>query len=188
MTINFDIDLALLARGAEQPRDHGGQASGPFHGGDMVSEGHVMAQNDLGVMHGVPQNQPRAVTWYRMAADEGNVMYILGIMYTTQWYRMAEGHARAQYNLGCAYATGLGVPQGSSEARFGGSGVHMHKAMGGHHSAGPTTPAAVPPATSPSALAWSRASGPSPGVVAAFSGRCSRTGPLTIELVGLPSS
>ena len=59
-----------------------------------------LAQNSLGVLYqngqGVPQDYAEALTWYRLAADQGN--------------------ARAQFNLGNMYRDGRGVTQDYAEA------------------------------------------------------------------------
>jgi hypothetical protein len=75
-----------------------------------------------------------AVTWYRRAADQGNVLaqFNLGTMYhqgqgvpqdyaqALTWYRRAaaQGEAVAQYNLALLYEQGGGVPQDYQQAYF----------------------------------------------------------------------
>ena len=58
------------------------------------------AQYQLGFMYatgdGVPQDDAKAVRWYRLAAD--------------------QGRSDAQYNLGYMYSNGEGVPQDDVEA------------------------------------------------------------------------
>jgi hypothetical protein len=60
------------------------------------------AQSNLGAMYdkgeGVSQNYPKALNWYRKAADQGNSM--------------------AQYNIGFMYASGHGVQQDDVTAHF----------------------------------------------------------------------
>ena len=76
---------------------------------------------------GVPQDYVQAVSWYRLAADQGNAagQRNLGFLYeqgqgvpqdyvqAVAWYRKAadQGDAYAQENLGFMYGTGKGVPQ-----------------------------------------------------------------------------
>lgn len=77
-------------------------------------------------------NYAEALSWYRKAADQGNVraQYNLGVMYdhgdgveqdyaeAVNWFRKAadQGHARAQFNLGNMYSDGTGVDQDDAEA------------------------------------------------------------------------
>jgi uncharacterized protein len=74
---------------------------------------------------GVPQDDLRAVNWFRLAASEGDApaQFNLGVMYAegrgvpqdyaeaVHWYRLAadRSHAQAQYNLALLYAKGEGV-------------------------------------------------------------------------------
>ena len=86
--------------------------AGPFEDGNAALESGDYAQ---------------AVQWYRLAADQGNVLAQsnLGLMYqsglgvpqndteASKWYRLAadQGNAYAQSNLGFMYHNGQGVPQ-----------------------------------------------------------------------------
>ena len=72
-------------------------------GGDdqaLAEQGDSKAQYNLGAMYmkgeGVPQDNAKAVVWYREAA--------------------AQGHALAQFMLGTMYADGKGVPQDDETA------------------------------------------------------------------------
>jgi hypothetical protein len=81
---------------------------------------------------GVPQDYAQAVTWYRQAAEQGDIdaQLSLGNAYhfgqgvsqdyaqAVSWYRQAadQGDADAQHNLGYAYATGDGVRKDYVEA------------------------------------------------------------------------
>ena len=76
---------------------------------------------------GVPQDGAEAVTWWHLAANQGEVaaQYGLGVMYmngegvpqddgeAVRLYRLAaeQGHAEAQLKLGAMYASGRGMPQ-----------------------------------------------------------------------------
>ncbi len=91
-----------------------------------AEQGDVAAQYNLGLSYdyglGVPQDDTRAVLWYRIAADRGHAAarYNLGVMYrngegvpqdfteAVAWLRQAadEGDVPAQYNLGVMYARG----------------------------------------------------------------------------------
>ncbi|MNG16519.1 Localization factor PodJL [compost metagenome] len=73
-----------------------------------------------------------AFTWYRKAAEQGDVsaQHNIGVMYAqgvgvikdvkqaVSWYRKAaeKGHASAQFNLGVMYFLGEGVQQDNSNA------------------------------------------------------------------------
>jgi len=77
--------------------------------------------------YGVPQDNPEAAKWFRLAADQGEAFaqYHLGVMYgkgqgmpqdyqeAAKWFRLAadQGQAMAQVTLGVMYANGHGVPQ-----------------------------------------------------------------------------
>ena len=77
--------------------------------------------------HGVEQDYKQAVTWYRMAANQGyaKAQSNLGVMYdkgygvkqdyyqAVKWYHKAadQGYAKAQDNLSIMYYEGLGVKQ-----------------------------------------------------------------------------
>ena len=108
-------------------------------GGDdqaLAEQGDSKAQYNLGAMYmkgeGVPQDNAKAVVWYRKAADQGHAeaQAQLGVMYAFSlgvpqdnaeavvWYRKAadQGHALAQFMLGTMYADGKGVPQDDETA------------------------------------------------------------------------
>ena len=75
----------------------------------------------------VPENDPKAVRWFRLAADQGDAdaQSNLGVMYANgegvleddpeavKWLRLAadQGVAAAQFNLGVMYANGGGLPE-----------------------------------------------------------------------------
>ena len=104
--------------------------------GRSAEQGDVAAQYNLGLSYdyglGVPQDDARAVLWYRIAANQGHAAarYNLGVMYrygegvpqdfteAIAWFRQAadQGHAAARYNLGVMYRNGEGVPQDFMEA------------------------------------------------------------------------
>jgi hypothetical protein len=81
---------------------------------------------------GPRQDLPRAVTWFRKAADAGmaDAQYDLATLYASglgvpadmqqalKWYRLAaaQNHPLAQYNLAVAQAQGRGIPQNPSIA------------------------------------------------------------------------
>jgi len=89
------------------------------------------ARYDAG--EGVAKDSAEAVKWYRLAADQGDVVaqFNLGVKYSTgegvakddseaiRWYRRAadQGDAMAQFNLGLIYYTGVGRGQGSTGGR-----------------------------------------------------------------------
>ena len=101
-----------------------------------AEQGHVGAQNNLGVMYangdGVPEDDTKAVRWYRQAAEQGLALAQnnLGVMYSrgegvpeddtkaVRWTRQAaeQGLALAQFNLGVMYANGEGVPEDDIQA------------------------------------------------------------------------
>ncbi len=96
-----------------------------------AEQGDALAQFNLGVMYvkgeGVPEDDAKAVYWYRKAAEHGDALaqFNLGVMYANgegvpeddakavYWYRKAaeQGDASAQYNLGLKYGKGEGVPE-----------------------------------------------------------------------------
>ena len=96
-----------------------------------AERGNADAQYNLGVMYakgdGVPQDNQKAVKWFRLSVDQGNAdaQFNLGVMYdkgqgvsqdlkeAVRWYRLAaeQVRAKAQYNLGVMYVKGDGVPQ-----------------------------------------------------------------------------
>jgi len=102
----------------------------------LAEQGEAEAQYNLGVLYdkgqGVPQDDTKAVRWYRLAAGQGNsaAQFNLGVMYANgqgvpqddgealRWYRLAaeQGKASAQNNLGVMYNFGQGVPQDDGEA------------------------------------------------------------------------
>ena len=67
-----------------------------------AEQGNFLAQYDLGFMYdtgdGVPQDDARAVRWYRLGAE--------------------QGHALAQFYLGLAYAEGQGAPEDDIQAHM----------------------------------------------------------------------
>ena len=101
-----------------------------------AEQGDVAAQYNLGLSYdyglGVPQDDTRAVLWYRIAADRGHAAarYNLGVMYrngegvpqdfteAVAWFRKAadQGHGAARYNLGAMYVNGEGVPEDDTQA------------------------------------------------------------------------
>ena len=102
----------------------------------LAEQGDARAQFNLAIMYengdGVPQDNQKAVEWYRKAAEQGhaNAQLNLGFMYeksygvpqdkqkAVEWYRKAaeQGHATAQYNLAIMYKKGEGVPQDKKKA------------------------------------------------------------------------
>ena len=102
----------------------------------LAEQGDSKAQYNLGARYmkgeGVPQDNAKAVVWYRKAADQGHALaqFMLGIVYArgkgvpqdnakaVVWYRKAadQGHALAQFMLGIVYARGKGVPQDNAKA------------------------------------------------------------------------
>jgi TPR repeat protein len=95
----------------------------------LAKLGHVIAQNNLGVMYangnGVLENDKAAVEWLTLAAEQGyaDSQHNLGAMYdhgegvpendktAVKWYTLAaeQGYAEAQFYLGRAYEFGDGV-------------------------------------------------------------------------------
>ncbi len=104
----------------------------------LAEQGEAEAQYNLGVLYdkgqGVPQDDTKAVRWYRLAAGQGNsaAQFNLGVMYANgqgvpqddgealRWYRLAaeQGKASAQNNLGVSYAKGQGVLQDYAQAHM----------------------------------------------------------------------
>ena len=98
----------------------------------LAEQGDAEAQYDLG-FHFWVSDPGEAVTWYRLAADQGYAaaQTHLGLLYSIGqgvpqdfdeaigWYRLAadQRDAAAQRGLGIAYAHGHGVPQDGAEAR-----------------------------------------------------------------------
>ena len=102
----------------------------------LAKQEHALAQHNLGVMYakgqGVPRNYKIAVTWYTLAAENGDIsaQYSLGWMYdkgvgvpqndeiAVTWYTLAakQGSADAQGSLGAMYAFGRGRPKDYVEA------------------------------------------------------------------------
>lgn len=94
-------------------------------------QGDARAQAFLGSMyhqgHGVTQNYPEAVKWYRKSADQGiaQAQTMLGILYSNgrgvpqnyieakKWHQKAasRGDALAQFHLGEIYMLGHGAPK-----------------------------------------------------------------------------
>ena len=103
-----------------------------------AERGEASAQYFLAVTYaagdGVPQNDPQAVRWYRLAAQQGlaRAQFDLAVMYANgrgvpqddaeavRWYRLAaeQGRADAQFNLGIKYDSGRGVPQDYVQAHM----------------------------------------------------------------------
>ena len=101
-----------------------------------VKHDNAWAQYMIGVMYengeALPQDDVKAVWWYRLAAEQGMALARshLGYMYFTGsgvlqddvkamfWYRLAarQGDALAQFSTGFMYANGRGVPQDDTEA------------------------------------------------------------------------
>jgi TPR repeat protein len=95
----------------------------------LAEMGHVIAQNNLGVMYangnGVLENDKAAVEWLTLAAEQGyaDSQLYLGFKYehgsgiakdykaAVKWYTKAakQGNAEAQFYLGRAYEYGDGV-------------------------------------------------------------------------------
>ncbi len=103
----------------------------------LADQGHSGAQVLLGEMYligmGTPQDDQRALEWFRKAAAQGEAIAQnnLGVMYqggraalppddrqAVEWYRKAaaQGYAPAQYNLGNMLLNGNGVPQDDAQA------------------------------------------------------------------------
>jgi hypothetical protein len=102
----------------------------------LSEQGNVAAQNNLGDMYfngrGVPNDDKKAVAWYRKAAEQGHAIaqFNLGFMYeigegvprddkqAAAWYQKAaeQGVAAAQNCLGRLYLDGRGVPQDGKKA------------------------------------------------------------------------
>ena len=96
-----------------------------------AKHGDALAQFMIGLMYdngeALPQDDAKAVSWYRLAAEQGDAraQYHLGVMYddgrgvaqddveAVWWYRLAaeQGEATAQLALGVMYANGRGVAQ-----------------------------------------------------------------------------
>ncbi len=97
----------------------------------LAQNGHLNAQNNLGVMYregeGVGQDYNEALKWFKLSAGQGDAeaQNNLGQLYdnglgvsqnhkeANKWYRLAsqQGDGLAQINLGVNYATGKGVSQ-----------------------------------------------------------------------------
>ena len=97
---------------------------------------HPAAQFYVGYMHekgyGVDQSYEKALEYYRLAADQGNVLALnnIGFMYENgygvdqsykkalEYYRLAaeQGYDMAQYSLGTMYLNGYGVRQSYEKA------------------------------------------------------------------------
>lgn len=101
-----------------------------------AEQGHVMAQNNLGVMYeqgrGVERDEAQAAQWYTKAAQEGLIVAQanLALLHddgrgvsadakrAAQLYRQAgdSGHVTSQYRLARLYEEGRGVAQSDSRA------------------------------------------------------------------------
>jgi TPR repeat protein len=95
----------------------------------LAEMGHVIAQNNLGVMYsngnGVLENDKAAVEWLTLAAEQGyaDSQHNLGAMYdngegvpendktAVKWYTLAaeQGYADSQFLLGFKYEYGSGI-------------------------------------------------------------------------------
>src|ERR1017187_7237050 len=96
----------------------------------LATDGEI-AQYSLGLMYingqGVPQDYKTAISWFRKAAEQGNILaqYSLGLLYANgqglpQDFKKAalcyykagvQGNASARYRLATLYANGQGVTQ-----------------------------------------------------------------------------
>ena len=112
----------LYKKGNGVPQDWGSGAAVPAG----RRSGPTDAQLDLGVLHfhglGMPKDLEAAVAWFRMAAEQRNVLaeFNLGRCYArgsgveqslvtaAHWFRLAaaQGHGSSQVELGEMYATG----------------------------------------------------------------------------------
>jgi TPR repeat protein len=101
-----------------------------------AEQGNAIAQTNVGLMCndglGVPQDEKKAVWWYRLAADQGypRAQYYLGTMFeeghgvpqdykeAAKSYRLAaiQGYVKAQFKLGLMYLRGQGVMQSNESA------------------------------------------------------------------------
>lgn len=104
-----------------------------------AAQGSPHSQFALGALYsagdaqaGAQQDYPKALSWYRKAADQGHAgaQFNVGIFYANGqavtrdiaaaagWWRSAatQGHIEAQFNLGLLYAQGEGVAQDLKEA------------------------------------------------------------------------
>ena len=97
----------------------------------LAEQGHVTAQNVLGMIYdegqGVPEDDKAAAQWFRRAAEQGHAraQFNLGVLYENgkgvprddkialQWFRRAaeQGQGHAQFNLSRMYYDGKGAPQ-----------------------------------------------------------------------------
>ena len=102
----------------------------------LAEQGDVDAQYSLGGMYyrgyGVPENNAKAVKWYRKAAEQGHAdaQVNLGYMYdngnglpendaeAVKWYLKAaeQGYVVAQFNLGIMYSNGDVIPVNNIKA------------------------------------------------------------------------
>jgi len=103
---------------------------------EVAYAGDAKAQVRLGLIYltgdGVPKDDPEAMKWLRMAADQDNPvgerylaeMYFKGRgapadnMEAAKWLRMSadQGDAQSEHNLAALYTQGLGVPKNMKEA------------------------------------------------------------------------
>jgi len=97
-----------------------------------AQQGNTDAQMRLGVIANQAGYPDQALTWYRMAADQGipEAQLLVGFMYlgdsgvaadlpeSVKWFRKSaeQGYARAQTFLGSAYAAGTGVAPDMAQA------------------------------------------------------------------------
>ena len=104
----------------------------------LAQAGDAEAQYNIGRMYaygrGVPQDDAKAMDWYRKSATQGHLWAInnIGRLYenglgvtqddaaAVQWYRLAAdgGNGVSQYNLGSMYVRGRGIPQSDRDAHF----------------------------------------------------------------------
>jgi hypothetical protein len=101
-----------------------------------AEQGSAKAQYELGRMYysgkGAPQDDTRAMIWFRKAADQGyaKAQFCVGDLYfrgkgvpqnsaeAVNWTRKAadQGYARAESGLAYMYSNGAGVPQSYTDA------------------------------------------------------------------------
>ncbi len=104
----------------------------------LAYQGYARAQATLAWMFhtgkGVSKNMQRALSWYRLAADQDHpiAQNNLGVFYeqglevgrnyrtAAKWYQKSAevGYPYAQYNLGMLYLTGKGVKKNQDEAIY----------------------------------------------------------------------
>ena len=105
-----------------------------------AEQGHDLARSEVANMYdngrGVPLDDAEAVRWFRLIAEQDDVMaefaqFSLGRKYAdgrgvpqddaeaVRWFRLAaeQGNTPAQFYLGRKYADGRGVPAGRCRSR-----------------------------------------------------------------------